>query len=177
MSNIRDLPSKHECFYVLEMLETRLLDFTYTQPWANEIIKELETIPDWIFRISTNTALSEQSKALREYVFSEPFESAPAEIEKFHIACYWHRHLRREISWATFLNLVGRYLDTAGIEWDCETPYYYLNITEDAYFSIESEKETKNAYFQDHNLQSWVSFVAEKYEPFRSSRIMRMKRN
>jgi len=63
------------------MLETRLIDFTYMQPWAVEIIKELDSIPNWLFRISTKTALSEQSKAVRDYIFSEPFETAPAGIE------------------------------------------------------------------------------------------------
>ena len=83
--------------------------------------------------------------------------------------------MRRELSWATFLDLAGRYLDTAGVEWDCETPFHYLNIIEDAYFSTESEKDTKNAYFRDQNLQPWVSLVAEKFEPFRERRIMRIE--
>ena len=161
---------------MLEMLETHLIDFSYIQPWADEIIEEVELIPDWLFTISTKTAFSELSKAIRQYVFSEPYESAPSNIEKFHIACYWHRHLRREISWSTFLDITGRYLDAACGEWDCETPYHYLNRTEDSYFTEESEKVTKIAYFNDHDLQPWVVFVSEKFEPFKSRRKMKIGR-
>ena len=167
------LPSKSDCFYVVEMVESRLVDYSYTQPWADELIKGINMVPGWLFKISTRSSFHEQSKAIKEYVFSEPFAQAPEDMDKFYVGCLYVRHERRELSWATFLDLTGEYLDTASCDWDCETPYHYLNITEDSYFSEESERETKRAYFNDHEIRPWAMLASSKFEPFRIRRKMK----
>lgn len=164
------IPSKQECFYLLEMLESRLVDFSYTHPWADQLITQMDSAPSWLCDLATNKYQGDQTKALREYIFAEPFEPGPAELEKFHIGCLWLRYERRELSWATFLELAGSHLDAASCDWDCETPYHYLNVYEDAYFSKESEKRTKEEYLIDHDLTPWILLAKEKFEPFRKMR-------
>lgn len=164
------IPGKQECCYVLEMLESGLIDFSYTQPWAEHIITTLDYAPPWLSDLVTKKYNGDQSKALREYIFSEPFEVCPDDMEKFHVACLWLRYERRELSWATFLRVAGEHLDTANADWDCETPYHYLNVHEDAYFSNESEEQTKRGYLADHDLRPWIEMATNHFEPFRKMR-------
>lgn len=164
------IPSKQECSYVLEMIESKLIDFSYIHPWAEQIISNSDYAPPWLTDIATTKYPDDQSKALREYIFSEPFEKHPNDMEKFHIACLWLRYERRELSWATFLGLAGDYLDAANADWDCETSFHYLNAHEDAYFSINSEELTKKNYLRDHDLQPWIDMAKRKLDPFKKMR-------
>jgi hypothetical protein len=164
------IPSKQDCFYMLEMLESGLIDFSYVHPWAEKIIADLDSVPSWLGDLATKKYKGDQSKALRAYIFSGPFEVALGGMEKFHVACLWLRHERRELSWATFLRLAGECLDAADGDWLCEKSYHYLNVYEDAYFSDESEKQTKKDYLADHDLDSWITKAKEKFEPFRMMR-------
>jgi len=163
------IPSKLDCFYILEMLESELIDYRYIHPWADDIILSLDSAPSWLGDLATKKYRPDQSKALREYILSQPFETRPDGMPKFHIACIWLRHERRELSWATFLRLTGEYLD-GSTDWECETPYHYLNIYESAYFSAESERQTKNSYFSDQNLKPWIAMAKDRFEPFRKIR-------
>ena len=101
------MPSKQDCFYVLEMLETSLIDFSYTHPWAEELIMEIDSPPSWLCDLATKIYQGDQIKAVREFVLSEPFEPGPPETEKFAVACLWLRYERRELSWATWRSHLG----------------------------------------------------------------------
>ena len=161
------VPGKRECFYILEMLESDLVDSSYLHPWADGIIAGLESAPLWLGQLAMKKYKGDLAAALREYIFSEPFEPWPEGLEKFHVACVWLRYERRELSWATFLRLAGEYLDAASGDWDCETPYHYLNLHEDDYFTKDSEEETKRDYLSDQDLRPWIALANEKFEPVR----------
>lgn len=165
-----NIPSKSDCFYILEMLESKLIDFSYTVSWAEMFIEKIDIAPSWLCDVTLKKYQGDQIKAIRDHIFSEPFEPEPVDMEKFHVACLWLRYERREISWATFLNEAGAYLDAAGGDWDCETPYHYLNMYEDAYFTKESEECTQKLYFKDHNLKPWIKLARDKFEPFKRHR-------
>ena len=164
------LPSKHDCCYILGMLETSLIDFSYAQPWAEELISEIDTPPSWLCELATKVFQGDLIKALREYVYSEPFEAGPKDMEKFHVACLWLRYERRELSWATFLRCAGERLDAASGDWDCETPYRYLNVFEDAYFSEASEQDTKGCYFSSQDVKPWIEKARQRFAPFKEVR-------
>ncbi len=164
------IPSKADCFFILEMLESKLIDFSYTEAWADKLILELEVAPSWLCDIAIKKYQGAQIKSIREYIFGEPFEAEPTDMEKFYVACLWLRYERREISWATFLDEAGSYLDAASGDWDCETPYHYLNMYEDAYFTNESEEGTKKLYLKDHDLVPWIELARKKFEPFKKLR-------
>lgn len=162
-----DIPSKQECFFIIEMIKSRLLDYTYTQAWADKLLLRCDVPPSWLCDISMKQYQGDILTAIREFVFSEPFEQEPPGIEKFHVACLFLRYERRELSWATFLEKTGEILDSYNGDLDCETPYYYLNLYEDAYFSLESEDETKKKYLSEHSLLPMIEFTKQKFEKFR----------
>ena len=165
------LPTKQDCFYILEMLETSLIDYSYTHPWAEELIMKTDTPPTWLCELAVRKYQGDQIKAVKDYVFSEPFEPRPPEMEKYSVACLWLRYERRELSWATFLQMAGEVLDSASADWQCETPYYHLNIYGDAYFSAEAEERTKRDYLKDHDLTPWIEVAESRFEPFRIRRM------
>jgi hypothetical protein len=153
------------------MLETSLIDFSYTGPWAEQLIVEIDGLPFWLCELAAKRFQGDLIKALRDYIYSEPFEAGPAEMEKFHVACLWLRYERRELSWATFLRCAGAHLDPVSRDWDCETPFHYLNKFEDAYFSEAAEQDTKRQYLASHNLNPWIEKARERFKPFKEVRI------
>lgn len=161
-----DIPNKQECFYILEMLATSLIDYSCTQPWADALIIETEKPPVWLCELATRNHQDDQIQAIQDYLFSEPFEKAPAGLEKFHLGCLWLRYESRELSWFTFLQSAGEKLDACSGDWDCETPYHYLNLFENANFSPEAEVATKSAYLVDQQLQPWIELARLKSAPF-----------
>ncbi|MGV3774945.1 MAG: hypothetical protein ACO1QB_18750 [Verrucomicrobiales bacterium] len=160
------LPNKQECFFILEMMECSLIDYSYTEPWAVELIKSINTPPFWLCDLATKKYRGDQIKAIQGFVYSEPFEAGPADLEKFAVACFWLRYERRELSWATFLRMAGELLDRRNVDWECETPYHYLNVYEDAYFTPAAEERTKREYLQDHDLNPWIAEAKLKFAPF-----------
>lgn len=164
------VPSKQDCFYILAMMKTSLIDYSYTHPWAEELIMMMDSPPSWLCDLAIQKYQGDQITSVRDFVFSDPAESAPPEMEKFAVACLWLRYERRELSWATFLRMAGEILDSANADWYCETPYHYLNVYEDAYFSSEAEERTKRDYLQDHNLKPWIEDAKARFVPFLNRR-------
>lgn len=162
------IPDKQECLYICEMLESGLIDYCYIHPWAIEVIESLEVAPFWLCELVNKKYRNDQLKAIGSYIYSEPFELVPKDTPKFHMGCLWLRYERREWSWATFLEEAGKFLDAADCDWDCETPYHYLNLYEDAYFTEEAETETKRQYLEDHDMRPWIDLARKKFEPFKS---------
>lgn len=161
------IPGKRECSYILEMLESGLIDYSYLHPWADRIIAGLKTVPPWLGDLAMKKYQGDLSAALRGYVFSEPLEPRPEGLEKFHVACLWLRYERRELSWATFLTVAGQELDARDGDWHCETPFHYLNVHGDDYFTRESEEQTKRDYLAKHDLRPWIALAKENFEPLR----------
>lgn len=164
------LPSKQACFYILEMIDAELLEHRHIHPWADGIIMELDAAPTWLSALAIHKDKGEICEALREYIFSEPFEPMPDDMEKFHAACLWLRYERRELSWASFLRLNGEQLDAANADWDCETPYRYLNEFEASGYSKKCEAETRRNYLAHHNLTPWKELAKTTLEPFSRAR-------
>ena len=170
----RQLPSRRECHYVATMLEAGLVDHGYLEPWAEQIIAELDVAPPWLGDLATKRYRGELLAALREYIHAEPFEPAPDDLDEFHVGCLWLRYERSELSWASFPRAAGNFLDCVNGEWHCEIPYHYLNVVEDAYFSDEAERESREALLADLELRPWIRLAEETYGLFR--RLMRAHR-
>jgi len=163
---MNSIPSKQDCHYIIVMLESFLIDYQDTQPWADKLIEDIDIPPAWLCEVSINKYQDDQINAFREYVYSEPFEEKPDDLDKFYVACLWIRYERQDISWATFLWEIGDYLDAAQGEWDCETPYHYLNLYENASCSKEAEEETKKQYLTKQNIMPWLEVVRSKFQWF-----------
>jgi hypothetical protein len=165
------LPSKQDCFYILEMIQSSLINYGYIQPWADELIMAGDLPPSWLCDLATKKYQGDLSTAVRKFVFSEPFERPPAELEKFAVACLWLRYERRELSWATFLRMAGDLLDSASGDWNCETLCHYLSVYEDDYFTPAAEEFTKHDYLQHHDLGPWIAEAKARFAPFLKSRM------
>jgi len=160
------VPTKVDCYYIVEMLDSGLINYQHTQPWADKIIEALEKPPTWLFDISLKKYQGDQISAVRAVAYGEPFTDVPNDLDKFHLACLWLRYERRELSWAILLREIGDYLDAVNGEWDCETPYHYLNLYEEANFSEESEKATKKEYLNEQDILPWIDSAIEKLKLF-----------
>ena len=109
------------------------------------------------------------SKALGEYVWSEPFESVDqAELEDEYLSCLYLRHERHELSWATFLDLAGRYTDNANGAWQCEDFFQILNELEESDFSQATEMRQRDDIAL--KLQAAIERVRPLYDDLRMRR-------
>lgn len=160
------VPTKVDCYYIVEMLNSGLINYQQTQPWADKIIEALDAPPSWLFDVSLKQYQGDQIFAFRAVAYGEPFTDVPNDLDKFHLACLWLRYERRELSWAILLREIGDYLDAVYGEWDCETPYHYLNLYEEAIFSEESEEATKKEYLNEHDIIPWIDFAKDKLKSF-----------
>ncbi len=130
------------------MLDAGLISYKELQPWAESLLLSMEKPPSWLCNVATQTYTPEVSKSLGEFVWSQPFEPVEqAQLDDEHLSSLYLRFERRELSWATFLELAGRYTDNANGAWECEEFYLLLNKFEDADFSptVEREQQKKIA--------------------------------
>ena len=75
------VPTKHDCFYILEMVESNLIDFSYTQPWAEKYILSVDEAPLRLCDLSMKAYQGDIATVLREFIFDEPFEKELHEME------------------------------------------------------------------------------------------------
>ena len=168
-----NMPSRTDCHYIIEMLEAKLIDSRHTMPWAKRLLENSDVGPSWLIAVSHKRYTGDQIAAFREYVSSDCSGERPRDLEKFHVGCLWLRYERRELSWASFLNETGLHLDNSSCEWQCEVPFSYLTMYEDARFTIEAEERIKGLYLAEHDLLPWISLACEKYESLVTCRIGR----
>jgi hypothetical protein len=156
------IPTRDECFYILEMIDTGLIDYIILHPWVEKIIEETDKPPVWIIDLAINKNQNDLKSVLTKYVYGEPFVEPPKEIHKFHMGCLLLLYKQKRLSWVSFLIQAGEYLDCVQRDWDCETPYYYLTLYEKANCKEKAEKETKKKYLKEHNLEVWEALVKVK---------------
>jgi len=159
-------PSKVDCYYIVEMLKSNLIDYRHTQPWADRIIERMQQPPTWLFDISMECDQEKQISVCSTVAYGEPFNDTPSDLDKFHMACLWVRYEQSDLSWADLLIELGGYLDGFNVGWPCEVPYHYLNLYEAALSSEEAESETKRAYLNEQNVMPWVRLVYQKLKMF-----------
>ena len=160
-------PTKQDAYYIVEMLESTLITTRDTQRWSEQIIKEQDEPIAWVCVVASKSYHGDIVSAVREYAYSEPFNDRPEDLDKFHVGCLWVRYERGELSWATFLNKAGEYLDSENGEWFCETPYHYLNLVEEKNFTQQVEEQTKVEYLKEQNVVPWAELANSKLQWFR----------
>jgi hypothetical protein len=153
------------------MLDAGLIDYRYTQPWADALLMQIENPPAWLCDVSMLKTRGEQIRAFGTFVFGETFEPEPPEIDKFQLACLWLRYELGEWNWTTYLKEAGAYLDSVNGDWPCEIPYHYLNLHEDAGYSKASEEETKQKYLEEQNLRPWIAQVRSLYDELQAHQL------
>src|SRR5262245_32343182 len=126
------------------MLDAGLISHKELQPWADSLIPSLNQPPRWLCDVAVQKYSPDVSKSLGDYIWSEPFESVNRhEVDDEHLSSLYLRFERRELSWATFLDLAGRYSDQADGKWICEDFFEMLNELEDGNFSEVIERKQR----------------------------------
>jgi hypothetical protein len=111
------------------MMRAELVTSVEYMPWADAIIMRLDKPPAWLLDLTVTNNREHAIKIVNGFVHSEPFEplSDDEYIDEL-VAASFLRYERREISWATFLNLSGRMTDTDQGRYGCE--YFYEMLDE-----------------------------------------------
>jgi len=157
------IPDKIQAHYLIEMIESNLLNFKQLHPWADKLIAELDSPPAWICDVSVTKYQPDVAKIVRGYVYELEIVERPYDLEKFHVGCLWLRYMRREISWATLLHFIGNHLDAANGGWACEIPYEFLNIFEDGGYSVELEAQTRKIYLSKVDVKKHIIMARTNY--------------
>jgi hypothetical protein len=118
------------------MIDSRLIWYQHYFDWADEVIASLSQPPYWLIDIATIKYYAEAVPAINKFVHSEPFEQFDwNEHDNEYIACLFLRFKRTELSWATFLELAGRFTDGANRAVDCSYFSHRLNEFSDASYT------------------------------------------
>ena len=151
------------------MMEAGLLTYREYIPWADAIITAMDRPPKWILDLSTTKYRPRATEIVRTFAHSEPFEimSADVWVDEY-IAAVYLRYERRELSWATFLEMAGKEADANGGMHNCEHFYAMLNAYELADFARPLESMQRESVLADY--ESLVRSVRGTFEAIRASR-------
>jgi len=132
-SNVQsDVTSKRFALRIATMINSRLIWYKHYYRWADQLIAGLDEPPNWILEIATITYYPDAVAAINRFVYAEPFESFDGDqCADEHLACLFFRRESGAISWATFLDEAGAFIDGHGGVRNCERFYAMLNELED----------------------------------------------
>lgn len=129
------------------MLDAGLISYKELQPWAESLLMSMERPPRWLCDVAIKTYSPDVSKSLAEFVWSPQFWSDQpeaverADVDDEHLSSLYLRFERRDVSWATFLELAGQYADNAQGIWNCSEFFKFWNDLEDADFALAVEQK------------------------------------
>ena len=77
------------------MIESRLIDFRYFEPWTNEMILSMDQPPFWLLELSSIKYSPDAVAAINRFAFSELFVNFDSENwDDDYLACLLLRHER-----------------------------------------------------------------------------------
>lgn len=164
-------PSDEELCYILKMLESRLINYRFTEPWADALIATVEVPPPWLCDLASRTHQDDLVSAVQGYLIpSTDLNTGLQKYHNFHVGCQFLRYKRGEWSWAQFLKEAGQATDSSWSSWDCEKFYSQLNILEESGYSKDIEVCQVAKLIKDPSFSEAVAIAEEQYRPFRIAR-------
>ncbi|MBB3210546.1 hypothetical protein FHS27_006393 [Rhodopirellula rubra] len=137
-SNVAD---KRFAFLISTMIDSRLIWYKHYYLWADDLIASLPSVPQWVLQIATIKYYPDAVAEINRFVHSEPFEQL-GNTDDERVACLFLQHRMGALSWATFLDAAGRFIDASGGgHIDCEFFFCMLNDIEDANYGSELESQ------------------------------------
>jgi hypothetical protein len=126
------------------MVDAGVISYKELHPWADSLLVTFVEPPGWLCDVAMKKYSPDVSKTLGGYAWGEPFDPVNrGEVDDEHLSSLYLRYERHELSWATFLDLAGRYADCADGKWECEEFFQLLNGLEDADFSSALDQEQR----------------------------------
>lgn len=160
-----DVYSKRFALRVSTMINARLIWFKHYYSWADDLIAELDDPPTWLLEIATIKYYPDALAAISAFAYSEPFEALdPDQFADEYIACLFLRYQSGAVSWATFLENAGSYIDGNGGRRDCEYFYLFLNELEDSEYAGDVESRQRGIVESEFSLA--VSTIRPLYNMF-----------
>ena len=130
---------KRFALLISTMIDSRLIWYKHYYLWADDLIAALPSPPQWVLQIATIKYYPDAVTEINRFVYSEPFEQL-GDIDNERVACLFLQHRIGALSWASFLDAAGRFVDAAGGgRVDCEFFFYMLNDIEDANYDSDLE--------------------------------------
>ncbi|GMV79225.1 MAG: hypothetical protein AMXMBFR7_04090 [Planctomycetota bacterium] len=164
-------PSDEEVCYILKMLESRLIDYRFTEPWADALIATVEAPPAWICDLASRTHQDDLVNTVQGYLISNTdLNTGFQKYHNFHVGCQFLRYKRGEWSWAQFLKEAGQVTDSSCSSWNCEQFYSHLNILEESGYTKDVEVCQVAKLIKDPIFAEVVAIAEEQYWPFRIAR-------
>ena len=134
------------------MIEGRLLTYREYIPWADAVILSMQRPPVWILDLAVVKYLPDAVRAVSKFAHSEPFEPLTWDTwTDDYVASIYIRYARRELSWATFLEMSGTQADNNGGRNECEYFYGMLNRYEEANFAEPLEAEQRKLITSEYD--------------------------
>lgn len=161
--------TKYDNDFLLKLtcaIDTGLVTYRHYIPWCDALITEESEPPHWLLELTTTKYRADAVKLLSRVAY-ERFQEhwSPDAYGDFWISCQFLRYIRREISWATFLQEAGEYSDTNGTGWDCEEFFSLLNRYEIGDFSASLEQQ-QVTYFEEAFIDS-IQEASAFYKSFK----------
>ena len=140
-----DTLSKPFAHRLSAMIVAGLLTYREYTPWADAIILQTPEPPRWLLDLTVTKYRGDAIKIVETFAHSEPFEhlSVDAWVDE-QVAAVYLRHERRELSWATFLDMAGGMADANGGRNECEYFFEMLNEFEEADFAEPVELKQRD---------------------------------
>lgn len=111
------------------MMRAGLLTYREYIPWTDAVILRTANPPRWLLDLTVTKYRGDAIKIVEGFAHSEPFEhlSFDAWVDE-QVAAVYLRYERRELSWASLLDMAGQATDANGGRNVCE---YFLKMLND----------------------------------------------
>ena len=126
------------------MMEAGLLRYREYAPWADAVIAHMPEPPRWLLDLTVTKYRGDAIKIVKGFAHSEPFEHLSIDdwVDE-QVGALYLRYERRELSWATFLDMAGQTADANGGRNECEYFFMMLNEFEEADFAEDVESKQR----------------------------------
>jgi hypothetical protein len=133
------------------MIEASLLTYREYIPWADALIAELSLAPGWLCDLAVTKYRPRAAELVNKFANSDSScgMSLDDRTDEY-VACLCLRYERRELSWATFLELAGNQADASGGKHACEFFDGLLNQYKESRFAEAVEHQQRERVFPDY---------------------------
>ncbi|MBE7463481.1 MAG: hypothetical protein HS116_08255 [Planctomycetes bacterium] len=164
-------PSEEDLCYILKMLESRLIDYRFTEPWADALIATVEVPPPWLCDLASRTHLDDLVNAVQYHLtYWTNVNGGSRKLGDFYIGCLFQRHKRGDFDWKFFIREAAQYAEGNWVTWHFEWYYQILQRLEKSNREKALEESQRLKFEADGVMGPAIALAEEQYRPFRIAR-------